>query len=180
MATSRGSLYLIETGDLFGSQRANSNGSFGTQLLTRRFAPKYHHQTSACGTLRATFYSSDLSRVEETRELNSPFRFTYADELSHVWNVDRILATARRPAGGRSALQVGRGVIDPLAALTAVPAVLTPDASQAATAPLDGTTAHPGPSPSDGPLLLLGAAAAAAVTACCAAAVNRLRRRSLD
>lgn len=66
-------------------------------------------------------------------------------------------------------------MIDPLAALTAVPAVLTPDASQAATAPLAGTTAHPGPSPSDGPLLLLGAAAA--VTACCAAAVNRLRRR---
>ena len=67
-------------------------------------------------------------------------------------------------------------MIDPLAALTAVPDVLTPDASQAATAPLAGTTAHPGPSPSDGPLLLLGAAAAA-VTACCAAAVNRLRRR---
>jgi membrane-anchored mycosin MYCP len=101
-------------------------------------------------------------------------------ELTAAQVVDRILATARRPAGGRSALQVGRGVIDPLAALTAVPAVLTPDASQAATAPLDGTTAHPGPSsPSDGPLLLLGAAAAA-VTACCAAAVNRLRRRSLD
>ena len=97
-------------------------------------------------------------------------------ELTAAQVVDRILATARRPAGGRSALQVGRGVIDPLAALTAVPAVLTPDASQAATAPLDGTTAHPGPSPSDGPLLLLGAAAAA-VTACCAAAVNRLRRR---
>jgi len=97
-------------------------------------------------------------------------------ELTAAQVVDRILATARRPAGGRAALQVGRGVIDPLAALTAVPAVLTPDASQAATAPLDGTTAHPGPSPSDGPLLLLGAAAAA-VTACCAAAVNRLRRR---
>ena len=97
-------------------------------------------------------------------------------ELTAAQVVDRILATARRPAGGRSALQVGRGVIDPLAALTAVPAVLTPDASQAAAAPLAGTTAHPGPSPADGPRLLLGAAAAA-VTACCAAAVNRLRRR---
>lgn len=29
--------------------------------------------------------------------MNSPFRFTYADELSHVWNVDRILATGRLP-----------------------------------------------------------------------------------
>jgi membrane-anchored mycosin MYCP len=97
-------------------------------------------------------------------------------ELTAAQVVDRILATARRPAGGRPALQVGRGVIDPLAALTAVPTVLTPDASQAATAPLVGTTAHPGPPPSDGPLLLLGAAAAA-LTACWAAAVNRLGRR---
>jgi membrane-anchored mycosin MYCP len=42
--------------------------------------------------------------------------------------VERILATTRRPAGGRSDL-VGRGVIDPVAALTAVPDVLSPDTS---------------------------------------------------
>jgi membrane-anchored mycosin MYCP len=90
--------------------------------------------------------------------------------------VDRILATARRPAGGRSALQVGWGVIDPMAALTAVPDVVKPDPPEAASAPLPGTTARPGPSPSDGPLLLL--VAAAAVTASCAAAVGRLRRSS--
>jgi len=90
--------------------------------------------------------------------------------------VDRILATARRPAGGRSALQVGRGVIDPMAALTAVPDVLKPETPEAASAPLPGTTARPGAPPSDGPFLLL--VAAAAVTACCAAAVVRLRRSS--
>ena len=91
--------------------------------------------------------------------------------------VDRILATARRPAGGRSALQVGRGVIDPMAALTTVPDVVKPDPAEAASAPLPGTTARPGSSPSDGgPLLLL--VAAAAVTASCAAAVVRLRRSS--
>jgi hypothetical protein len=67
-------------------------------------------------------------------------------------------------------------VIDPMAALTAVPDLVTPGRPEAASAPLPGTTAHPGPSPSDGPFLLLGAAAA--VTACCAAAVSRLRRRS--
>ena len=59
--------------------------------------------------------------------------------------VDRIVATARRPAGGRSALQVGRGVVDPLAALTAVPDVLPPDPPRAASAPLAGTTARPEP-----------------------------------
>jgi membrane-anchored mycosin MYCP len=95
-------------------------------------------------------------------------------ELTAAQVVDRILATARRPAGGRSALQVGRGVIDPLAALTAVPAVLTPDASQAATAPLAGTQAHPSPSPSGGPLVPI--AATVAIAACCALAASRLRR----
>jgi membrane-anchored mycosin MYCP len=95
-------------------------------------------------------------------------------ELTAAQVVDRILATARRPAGGRSALQVGRGVIDPLAALTAVPAVLTPDASQAAAAPLAGTHAHPSPSPSGGPLVPI--AATVAIAACCALAASRLRR----
>jgi membrane-anchored mycosin MYCP len=96
-------------------------------------------------------------------------------QLTATQVVDRIMATARRPAGGRSALQVGRGVIDPMAALTAVPDVLAPDPPEAATAPLPGTTTRPGPAPSDGPLYLV--VAAAVVVACFAAAVNRLRRR---
>jgi membrane-anchored mycosin MYCP len=49
-------------------------------------------------------------------------------KLTAAQVVERILATARRPAGGRSDL-VGRGVIDPVAALTAVPDVLSPEAS---------------------------------------------------
>lgn len=95
-------------------------------------------------------------------------------QLTAAQVVDRIVATARRPAGGRSALQVGRGVIDPTAALTAVPDVSAPDPPEAATAPLPGTTARPGPPPAEHSLLLLIGAAAG--VACCGAAVSRLRR----
>lgn len=57
-----------------------------------------------------------------------------ADEV-----VDRILATARRPAGGRDAF-VGQGVVDPLAALTTVPTRLRPGtATHTPTAVLAGT-----------------------------------------
>lgn len=54
--------------------------------------------------------------------------------------VNRILATARRPAGGRDDA-LGFGVVDPLAALTAEPAVLTPPGAtaDAPTAVLAGT-----------------------------------------
>jgi membrane-anchored mycosin MYCP len=95
-------------------------------------------------------------------------------KLTAAQVVDRILATARRPAGGRSALQLGRGVIDPVAALTAVPDVLSPDVAAAAIAALPGTTARPGPSPTGGALVPV--AATAVIAACCAAAVGRLRR----
>lgn len=62
---------------------------------------------------------------------------------------DRILATARRPAGGENDV-LGHGVIDPIGALTAVPDVLTPapDGS-VATATLPGTVARP-PAPGTG------------------------------
>lgn len=98
-------------------------------------------------------------------------------KLTAAQIVDRILATARRPPGGRSAIQLGRGVIDPVAALTAVPDVLTPGGRPVATAALSGTTARPASTPPDG---LLGSLAAAAVlAACCVAAAERLRRRPL-
>ncbi len=78
---------------------------------------------------------------------------------------DRIVATARRPASGRDDA-LGSGVVDPVAALTAEPAVLAPDpAWRAATAVLPRAT--PAPAPPTWPfaalaLLLLAAAAALA------------------
>jgi serine protease AprX len=96
-------------------------------------------------------------------------------KLTAAQIVDRILATARRPAGGRATLQLGRGVIDPVAALTAVPDVLRPGTQPAATAGLHGTAARPASTPPGG---LFGPLAAAAVlAACCAAVAGRLRRR---
>lgn len=93
--------------------------------------------------------------------------------LSAAQVVDRILATARRPAGGRSPL-LGRGTIDPVAALTAVPDVLPADsAAPAATAPLAATAAPP---TSTAPELPLGPGVAALVLAY-AAAAWLLRRR---
>ena len=95
-------------------------------------------------------------------------------KLTAAQIVDRILATARRPAGGRATLQLGRGVIDPVAALTAVPDVLRPGTQPAATAGLHGTAARPASTPPGG---LFGPLAAAAVlAACCAAVAGRLRR----
>jgi membrane-anchored mycosin MYCP len=89
--------------------------------------------------------------------------------------VDRIVATARRAPGGRSALQVGRGVVDPLAALTAVPDVLlSPEPPRAASAPLAGTTARPEAPPPDSPFAPV--AGAAVIVGCLAAAASRLRR----
>ena len=86
--------------------------------------------------------------------------------------VDRILATARRPAGGRSAL-LGRGVIDPVAALTAVPDVLSPDAPRVETAALPGTGPRPTPPAADPPVEL----AAFALLGACVGATWALRRR---
>jgi membrane-anchored mycosin MYCP len=96
-------------------------------------------------------------------------------KLTATQIVDRILATARRPTGTRSTLQLGRGVIDPIAALTTVPDVLTPETRPAASAAFPGTPTHPTPAPSD-PLVPI--AATAALAAYCAAAAGRARRHS--
>jgi membrane-anchored mycosin MYCP len=83
-------------------------------------------------------------------------------ELSAAEVVDRILATARRAPGGGGAL--GRGVVDPVAALTVLPARLVPapegPANTAAlVAELPGTQPAPAPEPpADRPLDLLAAA----------------------
>lgn len=98
-------------------------------------------------------------------------------QLTAAQVVDRILATARRPAGGRSALQVGRGVVDPMAALTAVPDVLPPGPARAASAPLAGTAARPEILPPDSPFVPL--TGAAVLVGCLAAAASRLRRPPL-
>lgn len=88
-------------------------------------------------------------------------------ELTARQLVGRVLATARRPAGGHSTA-LGFGMIDPVAALTAVPQVLTPDPpAPAATAPLPGTGPRPPAPPAQPPVTpvvacLLGACAIAA------------------
>ncbi|GAA2550536.1 type VII secretion-associated serine protease mycosin [Pseudonocardia hydrocarbonoxydans] len=90
-------------------------------------------------------------------------------ELTAAQVVDRILATARRPAGGRDAA-LGLGVIDPVAALTAEPAVLevTDGPAQAPTATLAGTDPvgdPPAPLPPVDLAVLGGLLAVAAATA---------------
>ena len=94
-------------------------------------------------------------------------------ELTAAQVVDRILATARRPAGGRSKL-LGHGVIDPVAALTAVPDVLAPDA-----APQPGTVAlsPPGPQPTSYSSEVPIEPAACALVVIVVAAAWLLRRR---
>ena len=77
--------------------------------------------------------------------------------------VERMTATARRPAGGRDTA-LGAGVVDPVAALTALPA--RPPAAAGTPGPvLPGTTpaaAPPAPPPVDAALGVLLAAAALA------------------
>lgn len=94
-------------------------------------------------------------------------------ELSAAQVVARILATARRPAGGRDD-RLGHGTLDPVAALTAEPAVLArPVAAEPRTAALAGTTpvAPPvDPAPVD-------LAALAGLLVAIAAAIALLRRR---
>ena len=84
---------------------------------------------------------------------------------------DRIAATARRPAAGRDDA-VGYGVVDPVAALTAEPAVLHPDAraDRSATAALGRST--PTPASADWPVVALAPLLVAA-----AAALRPGRRR---
>jgi membrane-anchored mycosin MYCP len=70
---------------------------------------------------------------------------------------DRIVATARRPADGRDDT-VGYGVIDPLAALTAVPTVLMPEPPAARTRPSVELASNAPPASDHGlPLDLLAA-----------------------
>ncbi|HET6258661.1 MAG TPA: type VII secretion-associated serine protease mycosin [Pseudonocardia sp.] len=98
-------------------------------------------------------------------------------ELSAKQVADRILVTARRPARGRDD-RLGHGVIDPVAALTAVPAVLEPTArpvSGVAVAELAGTTPRPAAAPSSSQIDFV-AAGLLLVTGAVAAAL--LRRRS--
>ncbi|MHA6624543.1 type VII secretion-associated serine protease mycosin [Pseudonocardia sichuanensis] len=89
-------------------------------------------------------------------------------ELTAAQVVDRILATARRQPDLRGAL--GHGVVDPVAALTALPVRLTPEPADAPVlAALPGTDPQPDPpAPALRPLdlvvaaILLAAAGAAA------------------
>jgi membrane-anchored mycosin MYCP len=82
-------------------------------------------------------------------------------ELTASQVVDRILATARRTPDGGDA--VGHGVIDPIAALTALPARVAPEPDPAAptvAATLPGTTPAPESAPAaDRPFDLLATAA---------------------
>jgi membrane-anchored mycosin MYCP len=99
-------------------------------------------------------------------------------ELTARQVVDRILATARRAPDGRGAL--GHGVVDPIAALTAVPARLEPvaaPAAPAAVAALPGTTPQPPPPPEEDPPLDLLAAAVLLAAAILTAVLLRRRPR---
>ena len=94
-------------------------------------------------------------------------------ELTAREVVDRILASARRPAGGQNTL-VGHGVIDPLAALTAEPALLRPDRDPSPSpAVLDGTGRTTPPPEHRPPLELLALAALAGTTGAGAAFLRR-------
>jgi membrane-anchored mycosin MYCP len=102
-------------------------------------------------------------------------------ELTAAEVVDRILATARRPAAGEDAL--GHGVVDPVAALTAQPARLVPaplgrtDAA-ALTAELAGTRPVPDDPPApDRPFDLLAAAVLLVAAGVCIARLRRTQRR---
>jgi membrane-anchored mycosin MYCP len=93
---------------------------------------------------------------------------------------DRIIATARRPAGGRDGL-LGHGVIDPVSALTAVPAVLEPAAERPTerVAPLPGTAPHPAaPEPASPPFDLVAACLLPAAGAMAAVLLRNRPRRT--
>ena len=81
--------------------------------------------------------------------------------------VERIVATARRPAGGRDDA-VGAGVVDPVAALTAEPEVLGPRPTGPAPRPVLAARSAPAAAPAPWPgiaLALLLAAAGGALAA---------------
>ena len=94
---------------------------------------------------------------------------------------DRIIATARRPAGGRDD-RLGHGVIDPVSALTAVPAVLEPAADRPtgrSVAQLPGTAPHPAaPEPASPPFDLVAACLLLATVAMAAVLLRSRPRRA--
>jgi len=95
-------------------------------------------------------------------------------ELTAAQVTDRILATARRPAGGRDPA-LGHGVVDPVAALTAEPAVLRPGVERAPSpVVLAGTHPRLPPDGGDPPVELL---AVAALMSAATVGVLSLRRR---
>jgi membrane-anchored mycosin MYCP len=101
-------------------------------------------------------------------------------ELTAAEVVDRILATARRaPADGGA---IGHGVVDPVAALTALPARLTPAPEglaniAALVADLPGTRPAAGEPPSPAPPVDLVAAAVLLAAAGISVLVMRRRPR---
>lgn len=122
------------------------------------------------GTSFATPYVAGLAALVRER----------FPRLTAAQVVDRILATARRPAGSGDAL--GHGVIDPVAALTAVPEVLAAPADpRAATgvllADLPGTAPVPLPEPGV-PVDLLATGALLSAAALAAALLRRRPRQA--
>jgi membrane-anchored mycosin MYCP len=100
-------------------------------------------------------------------------------ELSAKQVADRILATARRPARRRDD-RLGHGVIDPVDALTAVPAVLELPARPVAgiaVAQLAGAAPRPAAAPSSSPLDIVAAGLLLATGAVAAVLLRRRSRR---
>ncbi|MGQ0572996.1 MAG: type VII secretion-associated serine protease mycosin [Pseudonocardia sp.] len=100
-------------------------------------------------------------------------------QLTAAEVTDRILATARRAPGGHDP-HLGLGIVDPVAALTAEPAVLRPDPARVAVAPtvLAGTRpAGPPPQPR-APVELLALAALAGTAGAGVAVVRRRGARA--
>ncbi len=101
-------------------------------------------------------------------------------DLSAKQVTNRILATARRPAGGQNKF-LGHGVIDPMAALTAVPDVLEPPtiaAAAARSAELPGTKPAPAPAGSTGSPDAVAAGVLLGIVGIAAALLRRRPRRS--
>lgn len=94
-------------------------------------------------------------------------------DLTATQVADRILATARRAPGGRDEA-LGYGVVDPVAALSAVPVLVAPNRPGAPAPTAELPVGSPVAAPVDGSADLL---AAAALLAACGATAWVLRRR---
>ncbi|MGH3569519.1 MAG: type VII secretion-associated serine protease mycosin [Pseudonocardia sp.] len=95
-------------------------------------------------------------------------------DLTAIQVTDRIRATARRPAGGRDDA-IGYGVVDPVAALTAEPAVLEPASEDRdpPTADLRGTAPVPPPRTPGAPFDVLAVVAMLGVAGVATALLRR-------